>query len=141
MKLIVLTGCESDNGVGAAIAAGVCGYVLKGTGGAELAQIVRSVAHGSAYVSPALAAHAFRQGLQTPNVQLSRREVEILRQASLGFTNKEIARVFELSEPTIKYHMAAVLEKFQVRNRIEAIMEAHRRGLLSPVDTARTKTA
>ncbi len=134
----MLTVSEREDDVSAAMAAGVRGYVLKGVGGAELARIVRSVAAGETYVSPALAASLLvsmqqrwttSQIPKSPEADLTLREEQILGQASLGQTNKEIARHLQLSEKTIKHYMTNVLQKLQARNRVEAIIEARRRGM------------
>jgi DNA-binding NarL/FixJ family response regulator len=138
VKTVMLTVSEREDDVSEAMAAGVRGYVLKGVGGTELARIVRSVAAGETYVSPTLAARTLvsmqqrwtlAQASKPHDADLTKREEQILNQASLGQTNKEIARHLQLSEKTIKHYMTNVLQKLQARNRVEAIIEARRRGL------------
>ena len=135
---VMLTVSEREDDVSEAMAAGVRGYVLKGVGGTELARIVKSVAAGETYVSPALAARtlvsmqqrwAQAKSAKDHDADLTKREEQILDQASLGHTNKEIAQHLQLSEKTIKHYMTNVLQKLQARNRVEAIIEARRRGL------------
>jgi DNA-binding NarL/FixJ family response regulator len=137
LKTIVLTVSEREDDVTAAIVAGVKGYVLKGIGASDLVRIVGAVARGETYVSPGLAQRLLVKMQQrwtagTPskdiNAQLTVREEQILGQASLGLTNKEIARKLQLSEKTVKHYMTSVLQKLQARNRVEAIIAMKRRA-------------
>lgn len=146
VKTVMLTVSEREDDVSEAMSIGVKGYVLKGIGGSELARIVKSVADGDTYVSPALAARTLvsmqQRWSQTKapkqaDADLTRREEQILSHASLGQTNKEIAQQLQLSEKTIKHYMTNVLQKLQARNRVEAIIEARRRGLARPLDQQR----
>jgi DNA-binding NarL/FixJ family response regulator len=137
LKTIILTVSEREDDVTAAIVAGVKGYVLKGIGASDLVRIVGAVARGETYVSPGLAQRLLVKMQQrwtagTPskdiNAQLTVREEQILGQASLGLTNKEIARKLQLSEKTVKHYMTSVLQKLQARNRVEAIIAMKRRA-------------
>lgn len=137
IKTIVLTVSERDDDVSAAMIAGVKGYVLKGIGASDLIRIVRAVANGETYVSPGLAQRLLVKMQQRWNLgsasgereaQLTVREEQILNHASLGLTNKEIARQLQLSEKTVKHYMTSVLQKLHARNRVEAILALRRRG-------------
>ncbi|MGQ0674407.1 MAG: response regulator [Hyphomicrobium sp.] len=141
VRTVILTVSEREDDVTEAMAAGVRGYVLKGVGGTELARIILSIADGETYVSPGLAARTLmtmqrrweiKKSAPDRESELTAREGQILDQASLGLTNKEIARRLVLSEKTIKHYMTSVLQKLQARNRVEAIIEARRRGLRTP---------
>ena len=130
VKTIVLTVSEREDDVAAAMTAGVRGYVLKGIGGSDLVRIIRAVGGGETYISPGLAQRMLvkmqqRWSLgnsQDHEAQLTAREEQILNHASLGLTNKEIARQLSLSEKTVKHYMTSVLQKMQARNRVEAIL-------------------
>jgi two-component system, NarL family, nitrate/nitrite response regulator NarL len=112
---------------------GARGYLLKGTSGPELAQTVRVLSQGECYVSPSLAAKLLmRSGMGHANVQkhsdrfsdLTPREEQILSILVEGRSNKEIGNKLELSEKTIKHHLTNILQKLQVRNRVEAALLA-----------------
>jgi len=130
-KVIMLTVSESDSDVLTALNSGASGYVLKGVSGAQLIEIVASVAAGGSYVSPELAARvlvAMQEGGSDPKrsvvEDLTRREEQILRLVSKGKSNKEVAIELDLQEKTIKHHMTSILQKLKVRNRVEAAVLA-----------------
>jgi DNA-binding NarL/FixJ family response regulator len=127
VKMIMLTVSESEDDVAQALEAGAKGYVLKGTSGSELLKTMFAISRGESYVSPGLAArllthHVVRQEPAQPPAlpELTEREAQILAQVAKGLTNKEIARALSLSEKTVKHHMTNVMQKLQVRNRVEA---------------------
>jgi len=133
-RALVLTASESDDDVLAALRAGARGYVLKGVGASTLAEIVRGIAAGESYVSPALAARilvemqsvvarpAETSEAVDPLSTLTEREEQILRMVADGNSNKEVGRLLALQEKTIKHHMTRILQKLHVRNRTEAAM-------------------
>ncbi|MCB1761298.1 MAG: response regulator transcription factor [Gammaproteobacteria bacterium] len=132
VKIIMLTVSEHDDDVAAALQAGARGYILKGIGGKELVDIVRSVYRGESYVSPDLAARLLtemkgggRRGIRRdPLSELTAREEQILKGVSRGLSNKEIGRELNLQEKTVKHYMTNILQKLQVRNRVEAALMA-----------------
>ena len=131
VKILMLTVSEDKGDVLAALEAGASSYVLKGIGGEELCRIVRSIHEGGVYVSPELAARMLvdandrrRSGLVDPFSDLTAREEQILKQVAQGKSNKEIANALKLSEKTVKHYMTNVLQKLQVRNRVEAALKA-----------------
>lgn len=130
-KVAMLTVSEEDDDVMQALKAGAVGYVLKGVGSRELVAIVKDVARGQSYVSPTLAArilNAMRQGeakrAENPLADLSKREEDILRLVAEGKSNKEVGRVLDLQEKTVKHYMTTILQKLHVRNRVEAAVMA-----------------
>ncbi len=134
VRVVMLTVSEQDDDVHAALKAGALGYVLKGIGGAELIKVVRDVAGGSAYVSPALAARLLKDASEPAAKParpaslleaLTSREREILELVAGGKSNKEVARNLDLQEKTVKHYMTNILKKLQVRNRVEAAILAH----------------
>lgn len=134
VKIVLLTVSESESDVSAAMTTGARGYVLKGISGTELVQIVRAVDSGQSYVAPALAAVMLRKLRQPepqfaevlPGEQLTAREDQILCQVAQGLTNKEIARNLNISEKTVKHYMTLIMQKLQVRNRVEAVLRRQR---------------
>ena len=132
IKIAMLTVSESDQDVMKALEAGACGYVLKGVGAHELVSVIRGVAAGESYVSPALAARLLvamksSGGAPTPQSALSTltdREEQILRLVARGLSNKEVGRELDLQEKTVKHHMTSILQKLQARNRVEAAVIA-----------------
>ena len=132
VKIIMLTVSEHDDDVTSALQAGARGYILKGIGGEELINIVKAVHHGESYVSPDLAARLLtamkdsgRSGIQRdPLSELTAREEQILKGVARGLSNKEIGRELELQEKTVKHYMTNILQKLQVRNRVEAALMA-----------------
>ena len=135
--VIMLTASEAEENVTATLEAGVKGYVLKGTSGTELVRIARAACQGECYVTPTLAAKLLCQIKQKQTLQkalendghseLTVREEEVLGHVALGKTNKEIARALDLSEKTVKHYMTIIMQKLQVRNRVEAVIQGIRK--------------
>ena len=114
-----------------ALEVGARGYVLKGVGGEELSEIIKTVHEGGIYVSPSLAARMLvdikdHKGPAGNDLfsDLTAREEQILKHVSHGLSNKEVARELSLSEKTVKHYMTNILQKLQVRNRVEAAIKA-----------------
>lgn len=128
--VIVLTAVEDEDALLVALKLGARGYVLKGIGGGDLGSVVHAVAGGETYVTPQMAGRLLKE--MTAKIahseggieDLSDREHEILELVATGLTNKEIADRLYLSEKTIKHYMTNILEKLQVRNRVEAALMA-----------------
>jgi two-component system nitrate/nitrite response regulator NarL len=131
----MLTVSEHDDDVLSALQAGARGYILKGVGGEELVGIVRAVNRGESYVSPDLAARLLvevrsgntRDAASDPVAGLTAREEQILKLVSRGLSNKEVGRDLDLREKTIKHYMTNILQKLQVRNRVEAAIMVRER--------------
>jgi len=132
-KIIMLTVSEHEDDLMAAFLAGARGYVLKGVSGKELARVVRFVVSGDVYVSPRLASGLLLEMSKpkSPNPldELTEREREILQLVSEGLTNREIGEQLYLSEKTIKHYMTNVLQKLQVRSRVQAALLAQKQSL------------
>lgn len=137
-KIVMLTASGAEEDVLTALKAGARGYVLKGVSGHELVKIVRNVYAGEAYVTPTLAANLLsemkgaspgeRAAASRPLDELTERERQILEGIAAGLSNKEIARQVMLSEKTVKHYVTNVLQKLQVRNRVEAALLAQSGG-------------
>ena len=108
VKTMMLTVSESEEHVAQALDAGAQGYLLKGTSGLELIAAMRSVARGGAK--------------PTELADLTKREEQILDHVAQGRTNKEIAIQLKIGEKTVKHYMTNIMQKLQVRNRVEAVL-------------------
>jgi two-component system, NarL family, nitrate/nitrite response regulator NarL len=133
VRVLVLTVEDREEEVRRALANGARGYLLKGVGGSELIQSVRTVSQGDFYVSPSLAGRllmrygngsesAVENAARFPNLSL--REEQILAHLAQGLSNKEISENLYLSEKTIKHYVTNILQKLKVRNRVEAAILA-----------------
>lgn len=130
-RLVVLTASEREEDVSSALRQGARGYLLKTVDDLDLIAALRAVMNGEVYLTPALGARLFaRSGSAAapqvvpavPGTDLTHREAQILSQVSIGATNKEIARQLNISEKTVKYYMTSIMQKLQVRNRVEAVV-------------------
>jgi len=126
--IVMLTVSEDKDKLLAAFKAGARAYVLKGVSAPELGNVLRAAARGDVYVSPSLAAEmlvSLTQGRAPDSLQeLTDREREILRMIGQGLTNREIGTRIFLSEKTIKHYVTNILQKLQVRSRVEAALFA-----------------
>lgn len=135
VRILMLTGVALDERVLEMLAVEVDGYVMKDIEPDELAQAIRTVARGEAYLHPTLARRvlnrvAERRPLAAPPVQLTQREQEILRWMATPATYREIAERLCVSEETIRSHAKHILSKFQQPNRAQAVLAAVRAGLI-----------
>lgn len=137
VKIAMLTVSEREDDVMKSLQAGASGYILKGISGNELLAIISRVHMGESYVSPGLAARLLselKSGTQHAATQrdvfsdLTAREEQILELVARGLSNKEIGRELDITEKTVKHYMTNVLQKLQVRNRVEAALLAQKRA-------------
>lgn len=133
IRVIMLTVSEDQDSLMNALKAGARGYVLKGISARDLVNAVRTVGGGDVYISPMLAGSLlFEMAYDTetdPINSLTERERDILSLVAKGLTNREIGDQLGLAEKTIKHYMTNVLQKLQVRSRIEAALLVQKRGL------------
>jgi two-component system NarL family response regulator len=126
-RVIILTTYDTDDEISQALKAGAKAYVLKDIAADDLIGCIRSVLAGKTYIAPAAAAK-LAEGVT--RVQLTPREMATLRLLADGKANKEIANELDISERTVKTHLAHLFEKLGVTSRTEAIRVATRRGLV-----------
>jgi two-component system, NarL family, nitrate/nitrite response regulator NarL len=129
--IVMLTVSEDKDKLLAAFKAGARAYVLKGVAARELANVLRTAVAGEVYVSPSLASEMLvsltRGQAPDPLQELTDREREILSLIGTGLTNREIGERIFLSEKTIKHYVTNILQKLQVRSRVEAALLAAQR--------------
>lgn len=137
VKIVMLTVSEHEEDVLRSLKAGARGYILKGVTARELIATVRAVNAGESYVTPRLAASLLvdlkgasdsAETVTSPLDELTDRERQILELVATGRSNKEVARELDLAEKTVKHYMTNILEKLQVRNRVEAALLAQKVG-------------
>ena len=134
-RIVILTSSEEDDHLIGALKLGARAYILKGVAARELIRILRAVWAGESYVPPILAAslllemretHSQQKQSTSPLDELTPRERGILESLAAGLSNKEIGEKLFLSEKTVKHYMTNILQKLQVRNRVEAALLAQK---------------
>ena len=125
--VIVLTTYDTDDEISRALKAGAKAYVLKDISADALISCIRDVLAGKSYLAPAAAAK-LAEGVT--RVQLTPREMAALKLVADGKANKEIATALDISERTVKTHLAHLFEKLGATSRTEAVKVATRRGLV-----------
>jgi DNA-binding NarL/FixJ family response regulator len=141
VKVLVVTTFELDEYVYEALRAGASGFLLKDSRPAELLNGIRVIAAGEALLAPAITRRLVgRFGervrpaapAQDALSLLTPRETEVLRLIAEGLSNPEIADAMVVSRETVKTHVSRVLTKLDLRDRVQAVVFAHRNGLVSP---------
>jgi DNA-binding NarL/FixJ family response regulator len=134
-KIVAFTAAAGVDSAIRALDAGASGYVLKGSSTKELLHAISSALSGETYITQNFASRVIA-GLRDASlrrkaaeaVMLSIREQQIIRLLMSGKTNKEIAIAIKISEKTVKHYMTALMQKLQVRNRLEVVIAAQRLG-------------
>ncbi|CAN5188932.1 response regulator transcription factor [soil metagenome] len=135
--IIMLTSSDDEADLYASIKNGASGYLLKDSSIDQVADAIRLVAAGQSLISPSMATKLLeefvtvskRQGV-IPATTLTQRELQVLGQVARGHSNREIAAELFISENTVKNHIRNILEKLQLKSRMEAAMYAVRSNLL-----------
>jgi DNA-binding NarL/FixJ family response regulator len=145
IKVLVLTTFDDETGMFDAVRAGASGFLLKRATPEELLAAVRAVAVGEGLISPAMTLRLLRgyaaavPGPPQPDVQrridaLTAREREVLVLLARGLSNAEIADRAQVAEATAKTHVARVLAKLDLRDRVQAVVFAYENALVRPGD-------
>ncbi|SEH12706.1 response regulator [Thermoleophilum album] len=136
IRVLMLSMHEDDDYFLQALAAGARGYVVKRAADTDLIRAIRTVAGGGTFVSGKRQRELLdtwrergRQALADP---LTTREREVVKLIAEGFTNRQIAELLTLSEKTVESHRANVLAKLGMRDRVELVRYAIKRGLVEP---------
>jgi DNA-binding NarL/FixJ family response regulator len=136
--VLILTAFDDDPYIMAALQAGANGYVLKTADADEIAQAVRDVHEGKSALDPAIARKLMAQlagrAGERPIESLTPREMEVLKLAARGYTNKAIAAHLGISDRTVQGHLANIFGKLHVTSRTEAVMRAVSFGWVSPLE-------
>jgi DNA-binding NarL/FixJ family response regulator len=142
-RVLVLTGSREPHGVVEAILAGACGYMLKDAPPEEIVGAVRASAAGDCVISAHVAGYLLdrirereiavsagsEHAAAAIRALLTERELEIFERLASGKSNQEIGRELSLSENTVKNHIASILAKLKLDNRIQAAVQAVRSGI------------
>jgi DNA-binding NarL/FixJ family response regulator len=140
-RVLILTTFDVDAYVYEAMKAGASGFLLKEVPREQLAAGVRIVAAGESLLAPAITRRLIEQFVRRPAPgtsvpseldELSERELEVLRLVARGLSNEEVAERLVVSRTTVKTHVANILQKLRLRDRIQAVVLAYETGLVQP---------
>jgi DNA-binding NarL/FixJ family response regulator len=135
-RILVLTTFDLDEYVYEALRAGASGFVLKDDSPEQLIAAIRTVAAGEALLSPTITKRVIQKFARMPRPappkeldDLSERERDVFRLMARGLSNGEIAQELYIGETTVKTHITHILQKLNLRDRVQAVVLAHRSGV------------
>jgi DNA-binding NarL/FixJ family response regulator len=139
-RIIILTTFDLDQYVYEALTAGASGFLLKDVSPEQLVAAVRMVRSGDALLAPSITRRLVERFAAAPGhpaagselSELTPRELEVLRWLARGLSNAELAAQLTLSEATVKTHVARILAKLGLRDRVQAVVLAYETGLAAP---------
>ena len=138
-RILILTTFDLDEYIYEALKAGASGFVLKDDPPEQLIAAVRTVAAGDALLSPTITRRVIKQFTRIPRPappkeldDLSEREREVFRLIAGGLSNAEIAQELYISETTVKTHVTHILQKLDLRDRVQAVVLAYQTGFFEP---------
>ena len=136
-RVLVLTTFDLDEYVYEALRAGASGFLLKDAPPAELCAAIRVVAAGDALLAPSVTRRLIGAFVSKPRpkesellAELTEREVEVLKLVARGYSNQQIADSLVVGETTVKTHVARLLSKLELQNRVQAAILAYETGLV-----------
>ena len=142
-RILILTTFDLDEYVYEALRAGASGFVLKDDPPEQLLAAIRTVAAGDALLSPSITKRVIKQFTSIPRPsppeafdELTAREQEVFRLIANGLSNPEIAQELYISEATVKTHITHILQKLNLRDRVQAVVLAYQTGLFEPAGSA-----
>jgi DNA-binding NarL/FixJ family response regulator len=141
-RVLMLTTFDLDEYVYDALRSGASGFLLKDLPAAQLVAGVRTVADGEALLAPAITQRLIEEFTAPPPAppagldELTPRELEVLRHVARGLSNSEIASELIIGEATVKTHVARMLMKLGIRDRVQAVVVAYEAGIVSPARRA-----
>lgn len=146
-KVIVLTTFDLDDYAYAALRAGASGFLLKDASHDQLATAIRTVSAGQALLAPPITRRLVEDfcrgpapdGAAAETAQLSQRELDVVRQVAQGLSNAEIAGQLYLSDSTVKSHIARILAKLGLRDRVQIVVFAYETGIIRPGQSSRAQ--
>jgi DNA-binding NarL/FixJ family response regulator len=137
-RILILTTFDLDEYVYEALAAGASGFVLKDDPPEQLLTAIRTVAAGEALLSPTITKRVIKQFTRVPRPapprefnDLTEREVDVFRLLARGQSNAEIGRELYISETTVKTHITHILQKLNLRDRVQAVVLAYETGIFN----------
>jgi DNA-binding NarL/FixJ family response regulator len=140
----MLTTFDLDEYVYEALRAGASGFLLKDTPPEQLVSAIHVIAQGEALLSPSITRRVISEFVkgtgpkpqaQFPRLQdLTARELEVMKAIARGLSNAEIAKELFVSETTVKTHVARILMKLGLRDRVQAVVLAYEAGVVQPGD-------
>jgi DNA-binding NarL/FixJ family response regulator len=143
-KILMLTTFDLDEYVYEALRAGASGFLLKDTPPEQLVSAIHVIAEGEALLSPSITRRVISEFIkgtgpkpqaQFPRLQdLTARELEVMKAIARGLSNAEIAKELFVSETTVKTHVARILMKLGLRDRVQAVVLAYEAGVVQPGD-------
>ena len=143
-KILMLTTFDLDEYVYEALRAGASGFLLKDTPPEQLVSAIHVIAEGEALLSPSITRRVISEFVkgtgpkpqaQFPRLQdLTARELEVMKAIARGLSNAEIAKELFVSETTVKTHVARILMKLGLRDRVQAVVLAYEAGVVLPGD-------
>ena len=135
-RILILTTFDLDEYVYEALRAGASGFVLKDDPPEQLLAAIRIVAAGEALLSPSITRRVIKQFTRVPQhappsqvEDLTERELEVFRLIARGLSNAEIGRELYISDTTVKTHITHILQKLDLRDRVQAVVLAYQTGL------------
>ena len=135
-RILILTTFDLDEYVYEALRAGASGFVLKDDPPEQLLDAIRVVAGGNALLSPAITKRVIKQFMRIPQPappkeleELTERELDVFRLIARGLSNAEIGQELYISETTVKTHITHILQKLNLRDRVQAVVLAYETGL------------
>jgi DNA-binding NarL/FixJ family response regulator len=135
-RVLMLSMHDDERYLFEALKAGASGYVLKSEADQDLVGAVRAIGRGEAFLTNAAERSLIRDWMSDdtrgPTIPLTPREEEVVKLIAEAHTNSQIAEILHLSEKTIESHRANVLRKLGMRDRVELVRYAIRRGLVEP---------
>jgi DNA-binding NarL/FixJ family response regulator len=140
-RVLMLTTFDLNEYVYEALRAGASGFLLKDSPPEKLVEAIRVVADGDALLAPSITRRVIEEYVSRPLAgqalpseldELTSRELEVLRLVARGLSNAEIAGQLFLGETTVKTHVAHVLQKLRLRDRVQAVVLAYESGLVQP---------
>jgi DNA-binding NarL/FixJ family response regulator len=142
-RVLVLTTFDQDEVVYSALRAGASGFLLKDAPEERLATAIRVVADGGSLFAPTVTKRLIEEFARRQHVPLGStegltvRENDVLRMVARGLSNAEIAGQLFVTENTVKTHVAHILMKLGLRDRVQAVVFAYESGLIRPTNDAR----
>jgi DNA-binding NarL/FixJ family response regulator len=135
-RILILTTFDLDEYVYEALRVGASGFVLKDDPPEQLLAAIRTVAAGEALLSPAVTKRVIEKFTRMPHrspppelADLTERELDVLRLIARGLSNAEIGQELFISETTVKTHITHILQKLDLRDRVQAVVLAYETGL------------